>query len=109
MSWIYLLIASGFEIGWPLGLKYFQSGESLGNVRYAFLALAILSMGISGYFLILAQREIAIGTAYAVWTGIGAIGTFILGIVLFNDSASLLRAFGILMILGGVIILKSAP
>lgn len=108
MSWIYLLIASMFEVGWPLGLKYFQSNESLGAWRYQYLAFAIISMGVSGYFLILAQRDIPIGTAYAVWTGIGAIGTFVLGIILFSDTASLMRAFGILMILGGVITLKLA-
>ncbi len=103
LAWIYLLIAGVFEIGWPLGLKYFER-----DGRYAFLALAVISMGISGYFLILAQRSIPIGTAYAVWTGIGAVGTFLLGIALFNDAATLMRGFGVLLILGGIITLKLA-
>ncbi len=103
LAWIHLLIAGLFEIGWPLGLKYFEKqGQTV------FLLLAVVSMGISGYFLILAQRSIPIGTAYAVWTGIGAVGTFMLGVYLFGDLLSTLRCCGILLILAGIVLLKVA-
>ncbi len=104
MAWIYLFIAGAFEVGWPLGLKFFDK-----HGHFAFLVLAIVSMGISGWFLILAQKTIPIGTAYAVWTGIGAAGTFLLGILIFSDAVSLLRFLGLILILGGVITLKLAP
>jgi hypothetical protein len=72
MSWLYLFTAGLFEIGWPVGLKWAQEpGRPLVGVM-----LAVLSMAISGALLFLAQKEIALGTAYAVWTGIGAAGTF---------------------------------
>ena len=72
MSWLYLLLAGLFEIGWPVGLKISQMPET----RWMGIAIAIFFMTLSGVFLWLAQREIPIGTAYAIWTGIGAAGTF---------------------------------
>src|SRR5439155_18341663 len=76
MAWMYLLVAGLAEIGWPVGLKWAQEpGKPIVGV-----ALAIVSMAISGALLFLAQMEIALGTAYAVWTGIGAAGTFLVGI-----------------------------
>ena len=104
MSWVYLVLAGLFEIGWPLGLKYAQGDEH----RLAGLALAIVSMGISGALLFLAQKQIAMGTAYAVWTGIGAAGTFLLGIWLFGDATSLGRYLGVTLIIAGVVTLKLA-
>lgn len=104
MDWVYLLLASLFEIGWPLGLKVSQAEGS----RLAGLSLAALTMALSVGFLWLAQRSIPIGTAYAVWTGIGAVGAFILGILLFNDPASLGRYLGVALIVAGVITLKLA-
>ncbi len=78
IAWLLLLAAGCFEIGWPLGFKLFdQEG------RWIYLALAVLSMAVSGFFLYQAQRTIPIGTAYAVWTGIGAIGTFLIGVFFF--------------------------
>lgn len=101
LPWIYLLIAGCFEIGWPLGFKLFdKSGQFL------YLCLAIVSMAVSGFFLYHAQRFIPIGTAYAVWTGIGAIGTFLLGIFFFEDKTTLIRCFGVFCILVGVITLE---
>ena len=101
LSWIYLVLAGVFEIGWPLGFRLFgKSGQ------IAFLVLAVVSMGVSGYFLFLAQQKIPIGTAYAVWTGIGAIGTFLVGVVFFGDSTLLARWVGVFLILSGVITLK---
>ena len=104
MSWIYLIIAGVFEIGWPLGLKIAQQGEH----RIKGFVLSILAMALSGWFLYLAQRDIAIGTAYAIWTGIGAAGTFLIGVWFFGDASSLGRYFGVILIIAGVITLKLA-
>lgn len=104
MAWIYLIIAGLFEIGWPLGLKIAQSSENTAKG----LALAIVSMSLSGLLLFLAQRDISIGTAYAIWTGIGAAGTFLVGIWLFGDASSLGRYLGVILIITGVITLKLA-
>ena len=105
MSWAYLVIAGLFEIAWPIGLKLAQVGDR----RVMGIALAVAGMAASGLFLYLAQREIAIGTAYAVWTGIGAAGTFLIGIWFFGDVASLGRYLGVLLIIMGVAALKLAP
>ncbi len=104
MAWVYLLLAGLFEIGWPLGFKLSQQAE----YRVSGIVGAIVSMGISGGLLWLAQREIPIGTAYAVWTGIGGAGTFLIGVMFFGDPATLLRFFGVALIIGGVVILKFA-
>jgi quaternary ammonium compound-resistance protein SugE len=105
MAWIYLVIAGLFEIGWPLGLKMAQTME---GKQFTGLAIAVIAMGLSGFFLFMAQKEIPMGTAYAVWTGIGAAGTFILGIILYNDPIGILRIASVLLIIGGVIGLKLA-
>ena len=102
MSWIYLIIAGIFEVGWPLGLKLSQTMPS----KYIGIFIAIISMSLSGTFLWLAQKTIPIGTAYAVWTGIGAIGTLIVGIIYFNDSASIGRMIAALLIVIGIVGLK---
>lgn len=104
MAWLYLALAGLFEIGWPLGFKLSQQQE----YRVAGIAGAAISMGLSGWLLWLAQREIPIGTAYAVWTGIGGAGTFIVGVLFFGDASSLARWAGVAMIIGGVIVLKLA-
>lgn len=104
MSWLYLLLAGLFEIGWPVGLKISQMPET----RWVGIALAIFFMTLSGVFLWLAQREIPIGTAYAVWTGIGAAGTFMVGVFFFGDAASLMRHLGVALIIAGVATLKLA-
>jgi quaternary ammonium compound-resistance protein SugE len=104
MSWLYLLLAGLFEIGWPVGLKISQMPET----RWLGIAIAIFFMTLSGIFLWLAQREIPIGTAYAVWTGIGAAGTFMVGVFFFGDAASLMRYLGVALIIAGVATLKLA-
>ena len=104
MSWVYLVLAGVVEIGWPLGLKLAQGSTH----RSKGLVLAIVSMGVSGGLLWLAQRQISLGTAYAVWTGIGAAGTFLLGVMLFGDPANLGRYLGVTLIIGGVVVLKVA-
>ena len=101
-SWIYLIIAGLFEIGWPLGLKLSQ----ITRFRFLFIAVAVGSMALSGIFLWLAQIDIPIGTAYAVWTGIGAAGTFLIGIVWFKDPAGMMRILSFALIVIGVIGLK---
>lgn len=102
LAWTYLIIAGLFEIGWPLGFKLSQTTR----FRFLFLAVAVLSMAFSGLCLWMAQKEIPMGTAYAVWTGIGASGTFLIGVVFFGDSAGAMRLFSFSLILMGVIGLK---
>lgn len=102
MSWIYLFIAGIFEIGWPLGFKLSQTTSN----KFTWIGFAVLSMALSGLFLWLAQRSIPIGTAYAIWTGIGATGTLIIGIVFFNDPANLFRLFFASLVIVGIVGLK---
>ena len=105
MAWVYLIVAGLFEIGWPLGLKMAQYVE---GKQFVGLAVAIVSMSLSGFMLFLAQWDIPMGTAYAVWTGIGAVGTALLGMLLFNESREVLRLACIGLIVAGVIGLKLA-
>lgn len=102
MAWVYLIIAGLSEIGWPLGLKLSQTA----NHKVLWGAFAAVSMTLSGLFLWLAQKSIPMGTAYAVWTGIGAVGAFAVGIVLFKDPATLLRIVSVTFIVLGIVGLK---
>ena len=102
MSWVYLFLAGLFEIGWPVGIKISQAAET----RWLGIAIAFSFMALSGSFLWLAQQNIPIGTAYAIWTGIGGAGTFIVGVVFFGDALSLMRVLGVSMIIIGVATLK---
>ena len=104
MGWIYLLIAAVFEVGWPLGLKM----ASVSSAKVLWIIFAIIVMGLSGVFLYLAQKEIPVGTAYAIWTGIGASCTFLIGVLFFHDTLSVLRVFALFLIIAGVIMLKIA-
>jgi len=104
MSWVYLTLAGLFEIGWPVGLKMAQEP----GTRWLGVAIAVFFMGVSGALLWLAQRHVPIGTAYAVWTGIGAAGTFLVGVFFYGDPASLMRCVGVLLIIAGVLALKFA-
>lgn len=103
MNWIALIIAGIFEIGWPLGMKMAQTHE---NNRILWVLTAVLSMAISGGLLFYSQKTIPIGTAYAVWTGIGAVGTLIVGILFFGDSSNILRLLSASLIVAGIIGLK---
>lgn len=100
--WLYLFSAGLLEIGWPLGLKLAQTEGYL----LIGIALAATFMAASGYLLFLAQKRIPMGTAYAVWTGIGAVGAFLVGILFFGDSGNLGRWLGAAMIISGVILMK---
>lgn len=102
MAWIYLIFAGLFEIGWPVGLKIAQQPET----RLVGIAVAVLFMVISGFLLWMAQRTIPIGTAYAIWTGLGAAGTFVVGVWYFGDAATLTKYIGVALIIAGVVTLK---
>lgn len=104
MAWIYLVLAGLFEIGWPVGLKMAQTLET----RWSGISVAVVFMGVSGFLLWLAQRHIPIGTAYAVWTGIGAAGTFLVGVLCYGDPTSIARYVGVALIIAGVATLKLA-
>jgi quaternary ammonium compound-resistance protein SugE len=103
MAWFYLLLAGLFEIGWAIGLKY-----TAGFSRLVPSVLTIVSMIVSLGLLGLALKTLPIGTGYAVWTGIGTIGTAILGIVLFNEPATAMRLACIALIVCGIAGLKLA-
>jgi quaternary ammonium compound-resistance protein SugE len=101
MSWFILFIAGLFEIGWAIGLKY-----SDGFTKFWPTVITIISMVISFVLLGIAMRSLPVGTAYAVWVGIGAVGTAVLGIFLFGDSTQPLRIASVCLICAGVIGLK---
>lgn len=103
MAWAYLIIAGIMEWGWPVGLKYAWTEHGF---RFWPAVAAVVFMIASGSFLLLAQRTIPMGTAYAVWTGIGAVGAFILGIWLFKEPAQVLRILSVALIIAGIMGLK---
>lgn len=101
MDWLYLLLAGLCEIGWAIGLKYTE-----GFTRLMPSLLTVASMVLSITLLGLALKTLPVGTAYAVWTGIGATGTALLGIVLFGEPATVLRLSSIGLIVAGIVGLK---
>ena len=103
MNWFILVVAGLFEIGWAVGLKYTD-----GFTRFWPTAGTILSMIISLGLLGVAMKSLPVGTAYAVWVGVGAVGTAILGIVLLGESAHPLRLISLGLIIAGIIGLKLA-
>jgi len=103
MSWIILVLAGLFEIGWAIGLKYTEGFTKLWPTVGTVAAMAI-SVGLLG----VAMRDLPVGTAYAIWVGIGAVGTVILGMVLMGDAASPGRLVSLGLIIAGIIGLKLA-
>ena len=101
MSWIFLFFAGLFEIGWAIGLKYTE-----GFTRLVPSLLTIGAMIVSLALLGLALKTLQVGTAYAVWTGIGAVGTAALGIYLFGEPATAARLASIGLIVAGIVGLK---
>ena len=99
MAWLTLLAAGLFEIGWAVGLK-------AANGRPLILAATIVAMVVSVALLYLAMRDLPLGTAYAVWTGIGAVGTVVVGIVAFGEPADAVRLACIGLIVAGIAGLK---
>ncbi|MBX3578296.1 MAG: quaternary ammonium compound efflux SMR transporter SugE [Rhizobiaceae bacterium] len=103
MAWAYLFFAGLFEIGWAIGLKYTN-----GFTRPLPTVLTVASMVVSLGLLGIALKTLPVGTAYAVWTGIGSVGTALLGIWLLGDPATVTRLACIALIVGGIIGLKFA-
>lgn len=103
MAWFYLFLAGLFEVGWAIGLKYTE-----GFSRLVPSLLTVAAMALSLALLGLALKELPVGTAYAVWTGIGAAGTAALGIYLFNEPATAARLACIALIVSGIVGLKLA-
>jgi len=101
MSWIILFFAGLFEVGWAVGLKYTD-----GFTRPLPTVLTVAAMAISLGLLGVAMKELPLGTAYAIWTGVGAVGTVIAGIILFGESMALIRLASVALIITGLIGLK---
>jgi len=101
MSWIILLLAGLFEVGWAVGLKY-SDGFTRPLPTLLTVAAIIVSLALLG----LAMKELPLGTAYAIWTGVGAVGTVIAGIILFGEAFTLLRITSVALIACGLIGLK---
>ncbi len=101
MAWICLVVAGLFECGWAIGLKYTE-----GVSKLVPLFLTIAAMGMSIWLLSVAMKTIPVGTAYAVWTGIGAVGVAIMGMVLFGESRDIMRVICLLLIVSGIVGLK---
>jgi len=102
MDWIILFIAGLFETAWAIGLKYTDGFTRLWPSVGTLVAM-IISVVLLGY----AMKSLPVGTAYAVWTGIGAVGTVILGIVLFSEPANFGRVLSIALIIAGIVGLKA--
>jgi quaternary ammonium compound-resistance protein SugE len=101
MAWMLLLLAAMFEVGWAIGLKYTH-----GFTRLWPSVFTVLAMIVSMVLLAISTRTLPIGTAYAVWTGLGAAGTAALGVYLFSEPASAFRIVGVVLIVAGVALLK---
>ncbi|WP_455924417.1 quaternary ammonium compound efflux SMR transporter SugE [Pseudomonas putida] len=101
MSWLILFFAGLFEVGWAIGLKY-TDGFSKPLPTVLTVAAMAASLGLLG----LAMRDLPLGTAYAIWTGVGAVGTVIAGIVLFGESVAPMRVASVVLIITGLIGLK---
>jgi quaternary ammonium compound-resistance protein SugE len=103
MNWFILGVAGLFEIGWAVGLKYTDGFTRLWPTVGTVLSM-IISLGLLG----IAMKSLPVGTAYAVWVGVGAVGTAILGIVLLGESANLMRLLSLSLIVAGIVGLKLA-
>ncbi|MBU8975013.1 MULTISPECIES: quaternary ammonium compound efflux SMR transporter SugE [unclassified Lysobacter] len=103
MPWIILVLAGLFEVGWAIGLKYTDGFTRLWPTVGTVAAMAI-SLGLLG----IAMKSLPVGTAYAIWVGVGAVGTVILGIVLFHEPVNALRMVSVGLIIAGLIGLKLA-
>ncbi|MBH3430698.1 MAG: quaternary ammonium compound efflux SMR transporter SugE [Pseudomonas sp.] len=101
MSWIILFFAGLFEVGWAVGLKY-TDGFSRPLPTVLTVGAMVISLGLLG----LAMKELPLGTAYAIWTGVGAVGTVIAGIILFGESMALFRLISVALIICGLVGLK---
>jgi quaternary ammonium compound-resistance protein SugE len=103
MAWIILVLAGLFEVGWAIGLKYTEGFTRLWPTVGTVVAMAI-SLGLLG----IAMKSLPVGTAYAIWVGVGAVGTVILGIMLFQEPVNALRMISVGLIIAGLVGLKLA-
>ena len=101
MGWLYLVIAGLLECGWAIGIKYTE-----GFTKIIPSILTVSAMTLSFWLLSIAMKTIPVGTAYAVWTGIGAVGVAILGMILFGESKEIMRIVSLLFIVIGIVGLK---
>ncbi len=101
MNWIILLAAGLLEVGWAIGLKYTEGLTRPWPTAWTVLSM-LLSVGLLGF----AMKSLPVGTAYAVWVGVGAIGTAVMGIVLFGEQASAMKLLSLLLIFIGIVGLK---
>jgi len=103
MAWAILIVAGLFEVGWAIGLKYTE-----GFTRFWPTVGTVAAMMVSLWLLVIAMKSLPVGTAYAIWVGVGAVGTAILGIVLLGDSANAGRLISLALIVAGIVGLKLA-
>jgi quaternary ammonium compound-resistance protein SugE len=103
MAWVLLVLAGTFEVGWAIGLKYTHGFTRLWPSLWTILAMAI-SLGLLG----IAMKSLPIGTAYSIWVGVGAVGTVLMGILLFGEAANPARMASVALIVLGIIGLKLA-
>ena len=101
MAWLYLIIAGVLEVQWAVTMKYTEGFSKLWPSVFC-----VLGMAASVYFLALAQKTLPLGTSYAIWTGIGAVGAAICGMILFNEPRDVARILCILLIVAGILGLK---
>jgi quaternary ammonium compound-resistance protein SugE len=101
MAWVYLVVAGLFEVGWAVGLKYSQ-----GFTKFWPAVWTVAAMAVSLFLLGVSLRSLPLGTAYAIWTGIGAVGTVVYGIVAFGEPATAGRLACVTLILSGIVGLK---
>jgi quaternary ammonium compound-resistance protein SugE len=103
VAWVILVVAGLFEVGWAIGLKYTE-----GFTRVWPTIWTVLSMAVGLWLLGIAMKSLPVGTAYSVWVGVGAVGTVILGIVLFDDPVNVARLISVALIIAGIVGLKLA-
>lgn len=104
VAWTLLIVSGMLDVAWAISMKYAE-----GYTRPGWSLLSLLLLGAFVYLLGRVLEVLPVGTAYAVWTGIGAAGTVLLGMVLFEESLSAIRLGGVMLIIGGIIALKLAP
>lgn len=101
MAWVYLFLAGLFEMCWAVGMKLSHGFSHLG-----WAAFTAVTMALSVWLLALAMRTLPLGSSYAIWTGIGAVGTALVGIAFFHEAANLGRIVSLLLIIAGIVGLK---
>src|SRR3954451_21771135 len=104
MAWLMLVIAGALDVGWAISMKYAE-----GYTRAGWSVASLVLLAAFVYLLGRALQVLQVGTAYAVWTGIGAAGTLLMGVLLFNETLNAVKIAGIVLVLSGIVALKLAP